>query len=443
MAATKRMRAGWGLAWAGCEVLALCVPLRAWAAPRAPSLPPRVAPAPRSEPTSPREAVAAKSPKGAAGVSEPRPTSEGAPGRKALQGAQLAQARKLWYRGVRAFRKGRFEAARRAFQDCYRLSPRTDVLRNLSLSELRSGHPVEAAGHLRQLLQTPDALEGAARADAEKLLDEAKAQVGELKFTVDLDGAQVSVDGQAIGTSPLANRFVKPGARSVRIFKPGYPAAEREVVAHKGSVVEIKVHLKSHQSIGNRATLDPVGSAATARTETHAAMLMRADSPRSGMSGGETTVLVSLAALALGGAATGFLLSERADSREAEAAELRGRIRPLGCLPESEVTEDCATLGRLLGEREDSRRWARAGYIGAGVTGALALGYGLWLALRSPERTAEPLGGQSAEGEEGWASLRVRVAPTLGARGRATALGRSASSELPCIGGCLSVAGRF
>lgn len=425
MPSTQRRRTACGLAWFGCGLLtSLCLPANAWAASTVRAREAKAPPSTHPARTSALAAKASKSPR--------RPP----PAPAELDRAQLARARKLWYRGVEAFRKGRFAEARIAFQDCYQISPRTDVLRNLSLSELRSGHPVEAARHLKQLLETPQALQGAARADAEKLLSEAKAQVGELQFDVDIDGAELSVDGEAVGRSPLASYFVKPGKRKIRAFKRGYSVEEREVLAKRGLPLTVSVRLESLQ---RAAPLGLEAARAAAPAAPHGDEARRGG----GMGGGETAVLASLGALALGGAGAGVWLARRADSQEDDAGEQATRLPANACSPQSPFVTECASLRRQLGAADDSRRWSQIAYVGAGVSGVLALGYGLWLALRSPAASAETAAlEEPPAGDTGrWHALRMEVSPTLGGRGAGWA--SPPELELSCYGGCISISGKF
>ena len=125
-------------------------------------------------PTStPKTSVPARAP--ASTAAAPGKAAEGAKPESEPPPAQVKRARDLWYRGVEAFRKGNYEEARLAFTECYALMPKSDVLRNLSISEIQSGHYVSAARHLRQLLAAGE-LPTNVREEATTRLAQAEAQ---------------------------------------------------------------------------------------------------------------------------------------------------------------------------------------------------------------------------------------------------------------------------
>jgi hypothetical protein len=127
-----------------------------------------------------------------------------------------AIARERYAEGVKAYDAGRFEDARAAFLQTYALKRHPAVLLNLGQAELRSHHEDDAGNHLQQFLRehataTPDQ-----RAAAEKGIAEAKHTTGTVIVNVDSPGADVSIDGNTVGKTPLVDPvFVKPGKHTV------------------------------------------------------------------------------------------------------------------------------------------------------------------------------------------------------------------------------------
>lgn len=120
-------------------------------------------------------------------------------------------ARQRYQEGVKAFDAGKFEDARAAFLQAYALKRHPAVLLNLGLSEVKAGHPEDGANHLQLFLHEPSATPEQ-RATAGKAVTEAKKKAGFVIVGVDANGADVSVDGTAVGKSPLLDPvFVKPG----------------------------------------------------------------------------------------------------------------------------------------------------------------------------------------------------------------------------------------
>lgn len=121
-------------------------------------------------------------------------------------------ARQKYQEGVKAYEAGKFEDARSAFLQTYALKRVPAVLLNLGQSEIKSGHWEEGGNHLQQFIRehktaTPDQITAAQNGIAE-----AKKKTGYVVVIVNAVGADLSLDGVAIGKSPLLDPyFVKPG----------------------------------------------------------------------------------------------------------------------------------------------------------------------------------------------------------------------------------------
>src|SRR6266498_5539201 len=83
-------------------------------------------------------------------------------------------ARRRFQEGVKFFDQKRYEEARAAFLQAYALKHHPAVLLNLAQSEVRSGHPVEAAKHFAAFLREGSMATEAQRSDAEKGLAAAR-----------------------------------------------------------------------------------------------------------------------------------------------------------------------------------------------------------------------------------------------------------------------------
>ncbi len=125
-------------------------------------------------------------------------------------------ARQRYQEGVKAFDSGRFEDARAAFLQAYALKRHPAVLLNLGLSEIRSGHPEDGGNHLQQFLRENPSASPDQKTSAEKGVADAKKKSGYVVIGVDVNGAELSIDGAAVGKSPLLDPvFVKPGKHTV------------------------------------------------------------------------------------------------------------------------------------------------------------------------------------------------------------------------------------
>lgn len=363
----------------------------AWAAAnQTPSgAPARAAPASPSTATQPAKVSAAgsKQPAGAppARASAPgaKPGKAGAPANKAEDKptAQIKKARDLWYRGVDAFRAGNYEEARRAFAECYQLMPKSDVLRNLSISEIQSGHYVSAARHLKQLLASSDDLPGNVREEATHRLAQAEAQIGQLKIGVDIAGAEVSIDGTVIGRSPLEGSwYIEPGQHEIIVSKAGYPAESRQVFALAGVAIPIDVSL---ETLRREQAADAKAAELMGTNEGQSQLA------RDGIGTGSTVFLISTGAVAAASLAAGIYFTVSANGHESDAEALAERMPGPGSCLDPIWRADCEVMLASRQDSQDDRNRATVGFVGFGVASALTLGYALWLTLDSDESVPE------------------------------------------------------
>lgn len=367
-----------------------------------PSAPPAAA-----RPTAAAPAPSAPKPPAAANAAAQTPSTRNAPAPAAVPGqssADTEKARALWYRGVEAFRAGDYEAARVAFEQCYKLMPKTDVLRNLSISELESGHYVSGARHLAQLLKSPEALNDKARKEAEKRLAQAEAQVGRLAIVVDVTAADVVVDGVNVGKSPLEGSvYVEPGQHVLLVSKQGYPTEQRQLFALAGVAIPVEVSLDALRRKQEQAAL-----ATSAQPAPIAPAQPPPDMPEpesDGISPGSIALLVGGGGLAVAGLIGGLVFSSKADDRQSEADRIQANMPddPNAC-GSVDLAGPCTDLRNAQRDAAYSRRWAAASYVTLGVASAATIGYGLWLGLSD---SATPVQATVDVGE-GSAAIRLR-----------------------------------
>src|SRR5262245_60493008 len=138
--------------------------------------------------------------------------------RQALAGDDdvTEMARQRFREGVQFYDQRQYEKARLAFLQSYAIKPHPATLLNLAQSELRGGHPDDAANHFSEYLRTNTKANEAEKQEAELGFTAAKAKVGEVTIAVDASGAQVSVDGQEKGVSPLPGPlYMMPGSHAL------------------------------------------------------------------------------------------------------------------------------------------------------------------------------------------------------------------------------------
>jgi tetratricopeptide (TPR) repeat protein len=177
---------------------------------------------------------------------------------RAQDDATIEMARQRFREGVQYYDQKQFEKARLAFLQAYALKPHPSVLLNLAQSELRSGHPDEAAGHFSQYLRVNTTASDAERQETTAGYNTAKSRVGEITLTVDPAGAQVLVDGVDKGIAPLPDPlYVLPGSHTIEA-RASDRHASKSVTLSAGQSVSVQ--------LAARGSIAAAGAPAVAET---------------------------------------------------------------------------------------------------------------------------------------------------------------------------------
>ncbi len=115
-----------------------------------------------------------------------------------------SMARARFKEGVEYYDKGQFEQARVAFLQAYALKKHPAVLLNLAWSCLKSGHALEAKRYFKQFLAESKDITDKQRADANDGVNQARSKIGRIEV-VAAQGTEITVDGDRVGTAPLAD----------------------------------------------------------------------------------------------------------------------------------------------------------------------------------------------------------------------------------------------
>jgi hypothetical protein len=281
---------------------------------------------------------------------------------------------------VDAFRAGNYEEARIAFTECYQIMPKSDVLRNLSISEIQSGHYVSAARHLTQLLAAaPGELPSNVREEATSRLAQAEAQIGQLQIAVDVPGAEISIDGNVVGRSPLPGKwYIEPGQHEVQVSKAGYPLESRQVFALAGVAIPVDVSL---ETLRREQAADAKAAELMGTSEGQA---VGAADDKDEISTASTVILISTGTLAAASLAAGIIFTVSANGHDSDADGMQERLAGGGCTG-GDLIPDCQLLLDERKAADDDREKAMIGFIGFGVASAATLGYALWLTLDDDE----------------------------------------------------------
>ncbi|MEY2933407.1 MAG: hypothetical protein RL033_4156 [Pseudomonadota bacterium] len=297
-----------------------------------------------------------------------------------------ARAAAAFRAGIAAFDRQDFEAARVAFLQTYALKPEAVVVRrNLGLAEIYSGYYLDGARRLARVLHTT--AEGSAEDRARMLqsLKLAEAHLERISVEVAQQGAQIHIDGVDLGSSPLPIFwYVLPGPYRVRVDKPGFVGYAESRLARAGSAQQLRVVL---QPVVTKPA--PVSVPVPAPPPS-----VPLQPPELGPN---PWLLLTGGALTAGALAAGAVFSIKAAGSEDRAAQLRAELRSFSC-----NTPDvfrCDELMEATHRHDRQVRVAFASFIGAGVTGAATLLYGLLAGGGEGPAAAE---GEQSATRAGW-----------------------------------------
>jgi hypothetical protein len=160
--------------------------------------------------------------------------------------SRAAHAQQLLDEGVRLFtEEANHEAARARFTESFELVPTWQALNGTALTYQEQGRYVRAITAYRRLLdEFAPVLTPIQRTTVERRLAALLPRVAVLELDVAQPGAQVSIDGDLLGTGPLARTvLLMPGAHVLVVTLPGHRPLTRTLDARAGATLRVPVEL--------------------------------------------------------------------------------------------------------------------------------------------------------------------------------------------------------
>jgi tetratricopeptide (TPR) repeat protein len=157
------------------------------------------------------------------------------------------KARTRFFQGVELYKEGSFEAALAEFKQAYRLNPSYRVLYNIAQTHFELHDYVNSYLTLKDYVQQGgNDIPAPRRSQVDELNQKLEKRIARLDITCNVDGAEVRIDEIAAGNSPLASSvLVNAGPRRVSVVKSGYPVAARIVTVAGGDQVKVKLEMLS------------------------------------------------------------------------------------------------------------------------------------------------------------------------------------------------------
>ncbi|WP_437591159.1 PEGA domain-containing protein [Sorangium sp. So ce1000] len=175
-----------------------------------------------------------------------QPAPAARPPRVPLAQALTGAAKVDYETGKLLYNDGDFKGARIKFQRAHELSGDPRLLWNVAACEKSLRRYASVLPLLeRYEREAGDLLTDAERQATAALIGEVKKLVSRLTVTVDQDGAEIYVDDEAIGRSPLSGPvLVDIGARRIRVVKPGFKEYVRTEQIAGATEISVAASLK-------------------------------------------------------------------------------------------------------------------------------------------------------------------------------------------------------
>lgn len=172
------------------------------------------------------------------------------------------EAKTLYDEGRAAFADERYQEALDRFTRAIVLSDDPRLMWNAAACERKLGHNVRALAYLDAYLNEADVrLSEAERSEAKKAVTAVRAYVGEARIETDPPGADVVVDGQRAGVTPIGSLLLDAGTRRLRFTKEGYLDLDRAEEVAPGSAVSWRFQLQKRPTAtrvrGRRNVAEP------------------------------------------------------------------------------------------------------------------------------------------------------------------------------------------
>ncbi len=272
------------------------------------------------------------------------------------------EAEEHYLRGKALLKGGDVKGAYLEYRASWDLKQSYDIAANLGNLELEQGMPRDAAEHLAFALRTVAVGVPEDRvATIRGLLDRARKLVGAATVKVNVAGAEILVDGLAVGRSPLASEiFVDPGKRTIEARLSPYAPAKTVVDVPRASTVPVELVL-----VLAAPTASGFASASVPTVPT--APPIPTAKPKSMIPVG---VGVAAAAAGLGVGIVGLVLSA---SKGGEIDRLHGELAPLDTQGNTSICAtgappvQCADLNSAFMARGAFRNLTIAGFATAGA----------------------------------------------------------------------------
>lgn len=302
----------------------------------------------------------------------PFPIVLAAPDAKTMARAKLVE-------GAELLKNGEYEAALGRFKDAYAVVPSPKIHYNFGLAYRGLGRNAEALQAFERFLEdAPDATADL-RVKAARQRDDLKKKVVTLEVTADTAGAAVTVDGRALGTTPLTRSyFVDAGPHQLVVEKGGRVFAERiEGAPGQKLTFSARLSLPSPSETQKPVVAaTPKGDPEAVRSTAVLAPPPKVE-PATDEGSWRRPVAYATAGAAVLSLALGIFESGRASEHLKDFRSTKSDVSGQSCGTELNQYGG-PPCKALYNDWRSAHRWSLVGFVGGGLLATAAAGLFLW-----------------------------------------------------------------
>ncbi|MDC0680716.1 PEGA domain-containing protein [Sorangium atrum] len=297
----------------------------------------------------------------------------------------VTRADESYRRGLRLYSDKKYVEAEAELQSAWELNPTFDVAYNLGNTKYQLKKYREAAEHLSFALRNWPLVKTVAKLKptAEQRFAESRAQVGALRVTVSVAGAEVLVDGKAVGRAPLEGEvFVEPGEHRVEARLEGYAPLSQTVKSAKGETADVGMALVPEKSEAQAAGAKTEGGMGAAGVGAGGPVMGQPPAgPVEPPPKKNWVPVIALGAASAVGLGVGIGMTVASNNASGDAHTQSTAIIEAGaqCVrPEASWVGPCEKVRSDASRADTLGNVARVAYIASGVLAIGAVTYALW-----------------------------------------------------------------
>jgi hypothetical protein len=156
-----------------------------------------------------------------------------------------ARAQGLLSEGTAAYGRGDYATALDKFTAAYEIFPSPKLWFNIGQANRDLGRPVEAVAAFDRFLRNAGDAPPETLAEARRSAAELKTKLGQIQVTCATDGAEITVDGKQVGSTPLGEMvWTTPGRHQVAVQHAGFSPVIEDVVVLAGQAAPVSFELR-------------------------------------------------------------------------------------------------------------------------------------------------------------------------------------------------------